>query len=88
MKQVEVRLFGAFRKYVPEGRIQITIEEPCSIPVFKAVLFSQLQKIYPEFSDLNLVLESALADENIILTESSVIDVTRQLALLPPVCGG
>lgn len=88
MKQVEVRLFGAFRKYVPGGRIQIAIDEQCSIPVFKTALFSQLQKINPEFSDLNLVLESVLADENIILTESSVIDATRQLALLPPVCGG
>lgn len=88
MKQVEVRLFGAFRKYVPEGRIQIMLDEPCSIPVFKTALFSQLQKLSPEFSDLNLVLESALADENIILAESSVIDEARPLALLPPVCGG
>ncbi|MCC7406118.1 MAG: MoaD/ThiS family protein [Bdellovibrionales bacterium] len=88
MKQVEVRLFGAFRRYIPDGRIQITLDEPCSIPVFKTALFSQLQKLNPEFSDLNLVLESALADENIILTEPSVIDATRQLALLPPVCGG
>ncbi len=88
MKKVEVRLFGAFRKYVPEGRIQVMLDEPCSIPVFKTTLFSELQKVNPEFSDVNLVLESALADENFILTESSVIDATRQLALLPPVCGG
>jgi molybdopterin converting factor small subunit len=88
MNEVEVRLFGAFRKYIPEGRLKITISQSCDVETFKEKIRLRIKESAPGFSDENLISESALANENEILAEDGVVHAGEMLALLPPVCGG
>ena len=88
MKTIEVKLFGAFRKYIPQGTVNIDIDKPCTVTEFKNIFFQQIIKINPDFVDIDLVCESALANEQQILEENANIEGNLKLAFLPPVCGG
>lgn len=88
MNEVEVRLFGAFRKYVPDGRLRITISRPCDVETFKEKILLRIKEVAFEFSDDSLISESALANENEILSDGGIVHVGETVALLPPVCGG
>lgn len=84
--EVEIKLFGAFRKY---GSLPIRFEfsEAKTSAEVKAVLGEYLQKTFPEF-DKELVQTSVLANDKMVLSHSNLIEQSCQLAVLPPVCGG
>lgn len=88
MKTIEVRLFGAFRKYIPSGVIQITVDKPSAATEIKLKILQQIQIEFPTFKEESLIHESALANEKEILYEDMIVNESHQLALLPPVCGG
>lgn len=88
MKMVEVKLFGAFRRYVPSGKVMVELSERMAVPDFKVQLGIEIRKVAPEFDDPHLVSESALANDHEILAEDRLIEGTERLAILPPVCGG
>ncbi|HMN67746.1 MAG TPA: hypothetical protein PKC28_04330 [Bdellovibrionales bacterium] len=88
MNETEIKLFGAFRKYMPSGSIRVNLPDGVTAGQVKEMVKRVLQQQVPDFSDTNLVYESALATESEILAEDSVIDNQSDLALLPPVCGG
>ncbi len=88
MSTIRVRLFGAFRKYIPSGVISITIDRPCGTTEIKSKILQQIKSENANFCDDLLIAESALANEKEILFEDAMVDNSAQLALLPPVCGG
>lgn len=88
MKQVEIKLFGAFRKYIPAGVMSVQVEEGVTVKALKDKIHSELCNTFSNYKDMNLVFESALATDSDILNEDSICDLDQSLALLPPVCGG
>ena len=88
MNTIEVKLFGAFKKYIPNGKIQIQVQTGTPISELKNIIEKEIKKQAPQFSDHHLILESALANAEEILSEAAVITNETALAYLPPVCGG
>jgi hypothetical protein len=88
MKEIEIRLFGAFRRYVPAGKISLRIDCPLTARQLKEKIQEALQSQVPGFSESSLIAESALATETAVLGEEDVVTDLHGLALLPPVCGG
>lgn len=86
--QIELRLFGAFRNYVPGGKFSFSLETPCAVKILKEKIHTELCEKFASYNDPHLVFESALATEEEILSEETWIDSSQTLALLPPVCGG
>ena len=82
MTMIELRLFGAFRQW-EDGRpvMQLEIDENATAQDVKNLLYSH-------FSDRNLIEESVIADEKMVLQAGDLIGERRNLAILPPVCGG
>ena len=87
MKQVNVRFFGAFRSYIPTGESIVTLEHPMSTKEFKNLIQMHLEK-QCGFTNTLLIEESAIANDQRVLTETDLIDGTSMICLLPPVCGG
>jgi molybdopterin converting factor small subunit len=86
---VELRLFGAFRKY--EGTAPVlTLEVPqgASVVTLKQILGKTLRQKFENFDEDVLISESAIADEHRILLDDEVLAPSSRLAILPPVCGG
>lgn len=91
MNQLKIKLFGAFRQYVPEGEIIIRQVQIKKVSDFKEYLYAEIQKVNPKFTDENLIQQSALATEERILhadEDMPIFSLTDKIALLPPVCGG
>ncbi len=88
MSQIRIRLFGAFRKFVPSGRLELYVKEGLTAKQLKAEIQSALESQTSEYLGSTLVFESALATESEVLSEDCLIDEKMELALLPPVCGG
>ena len=88
MKEIEIKLFGAFRKYVPTGKIKLQIDQQYTALQLKEKIQQTLQRQIPDYSEPCLVFESALATESEVLSEDALVGETSNLALLPPVCGG
>lgn len=88
MNEVEIKFFGAFRKYIPAGRLKLRLKYPCTAIQLKEQIHQRLQEQIPNYKEPNLVFESALATETEVLAEDVSVDEKLSLALLPPVCGG
>ncbi|MBK9294773.1 MAG: hypothetical protein IPM57_10095 [Oligoflexia bacterium] len=88
MREIEIKLFGAFRNYVPTGMITIKLVDQLTAIQLKQKIQNLLQNQIKGFQDSTLVFESALATETEVLDEGEVINDKSNLALLPPVCGG
>lgn len=88
MKEIEIKLFGAFRKYVPSGKICLQLEGPSTARTLKEQIQEKILAQSSNYKGQNLVFESALATESAILSEEDLVDDKSSLALLPPVCGG
>lgn len=98
MINVEIKLFGAFRKYQKgSATVSLTLEPPLSVDQVKSALSSYLsQQAHTATSGAStskqeihqLVLDSALANDTEILTKDVMVDQSCRLSILPPVCGG
>ncbi len=88
MLEVKIRLFGAFRKYGNGSEIELKVPPLSPLSVVRNVLVAHLLHLDPDFSDVDLVNDSAFALENEILQGESKIEQACSLAILPPVCGG
>jgi molybdopterin converting factor small subunit len=92
MIRVQVKLFGAFRKFaVPGDSVQaVTLEllGPTSVQDLREHLALKLASLGTGFDDRCLVAESAFANEESVLDEQTLINGDTVLAILPPVCGG
>jgi molybdopterin converting factor small subunit len=88
--EVDVRLFGAFRKYEPQA---FTLVVPRGTPVrtLRRRLADALRERCPSFADEALLDVSVVADAERILDDGDRLDAgcaRLALAILPPVCGG
>ncbi len=89
MIEIQVRLFGAFRKYEKnQALISLKIPELSSIEGVKNSIASHFKERFKDFSDEALIKDSAIADERRVLEANTLIERSCTLAILPPVCGG
>lgn len=89
MIEIEMRLFGSFRKYEKlENPIVVSSQAPISISHLKEKLESRFKELFPHFSDSALIQDSAIANDSQVLDLSHVINQSCTLLILPPVCGG
>jgi len=78
---VDVRFFGAFRKYG---------EETCVILPAGYTVGELKKQLRTDFSEpeSGLLADSVMAGGNRFLSDDEVLTEDVELALLPPVCGG
>jgi molybdopterin converting factor small subunit len=88
--QVQVRLFGAFRKYATDELI-VELPRGSRVGALRRRLADELRRRCPTFVDEALLDVSVLADAHRVLADGDVVDGGAgrvSLAVLPPVCGG
>jgi molybdopterin converting factor small subunit len=89
MIEIEVQFFGALRKYAIDGKVlRLQSEMAISSNELKSQIQRHLQKLYPDFLDQQLLMESAIANDTHVLSSDQLINHTCALLILPPVCGG
>lgn len=89
MIEIEVQLFGVFKKGIPSGVLKIQTSETAEMRQVKRDIGNHLSTLWRNRSELTLLLErSVLADESRILREQDLLENRSHLCLLPPVCGG
>ena len=81
MIKINVKLFGAFRKY--GERVSFSIPSGASVQDVKNKLTAELK-----LSDPALINDSAIANDNEIIGADAIFTRDSDLAILPPVCGG
>ena len=79
--RLSVHLFGIAKDIV--GDKTLLIEVPANATVLE--LKEKIQKLFPEFSDLNSL---AIARNSEYAIDTDVINNQDELALIPPVSGG
>lgn len=89
MIEIKVRLFGAFRKYEKDqSLISLEVPEASSVEQLKTFIASHFSEKFKDFSDDQLIKDSAIADEKRVLDANDIVKSACTLAILPPVCGG
>jgi molybdopterin converting factor small subunit len=82
---VAVVMYGIFTESFGARTVRVDLVLPCSVAALKEALSQRLSAT----QDIAALLsQSVLADDTNILSDRDVVDGTRVLALLPPVCGG
>lgn len=83
---VKVKFFGAFRKYGDNETLSIPAES--SVGDLKKLLAEHLSGKVQNFSDAQLVRDSAVACNNTIVSLDYKVRPGEDISILPPVCGG
>ncbi len=83
MSEIELMLFGAFRRSHSDGKVRVPAHAPMTVAELKAALSRDGLGIDP-----GLLAVSVVADESRILAEAEQVRPGQRVALLPPVCGG
>lgn len=88
--EIRVRLFGAFRRWSPDGELRLSAPPGTGAAALRALLLSALERLDAGFDARALVASSAMADESRLLDEGWSVPGGGpvELAILPPVCGG
>jgi molybdopterin converting factor small subunit len=84
---VTIRLFGAFRNYIPEPSVTLEVVEGSTAGVVRKNL-EEYFLTHSENFDSKIITESMLATEDTVLELDDVVPEGISLAILPPVCGG
>lgn len=88
MKNINIRMYGALRKYFPTGLLKIDLPEDCDVMTLRQILLKEIVILCPDFKDSTLLFESAFANNDEILQDTDIVCLQSEIALLPPVCGG
>jgi molybdopterin synthase sulfur carrier subunit len=91
MLRVEVRLFGAFRKYANGSEVSLEVPRGTTVSALRKHLGEALRRGAASFADQPLLDASVLADDEEILDDAQPLGGGGDrifLAVLPPVCGG
>ena len=84
----QIKMFGVLRKFADEqGHLDIEITEGMTVSKFKTALKNTLTLKFNDF-DLKMIDESAVANHSEFLGLDEVIHSQKEIAVLPPVCGG
>ena len=85
---VQVRLFGALKRFGEAGIIQLAAELPMPVHKFKQELQRYLIAQPSGEQGSAIVARSACSDGSRILGEMDELPVGVEISVLPPVCGG
>ncbi len=88
MKNIQLKVFGRFKKYIPKGEILIPVDNVETVGELKQQIHRYLIKNIPSYNEETLVFESALATEVDILNDDDQMISDNHYTILPPVCGG
>lgn len=81
-----INFFGAFRKYGDHATLLLPADG--TVESLKSLLAQHLSKTVPEFSDAQLLRDSAIACNDRITAPNDRVGPGETLSILPPVCGG
>jgi molybdopterin synthase sulfur carrier subunit len=85
--KIQLSLFGAFREFEPNGRIELEIADGADIARLRAALDAFARERWPGFRP-GLLASSAFASETAILRDHEPVPADGHVAVLPPVNGG
>jgi molybdopterin converting factor small subunit len=83
-REIDIRLFGAFRQYGSAPTIAVPVADGDTIAAVRAALAERLAS--PDARAL--LAASAFATDERVLDDGEVLTSVGELAVLPPVCGG
>lgn len=81
---IEIQLFGAFRQYGDGSAIQVSVPEDSEVAGLRQAMHEQLA----DDNARALLRASAFATDERVLDETESVPAERNIAILPPVCGG
>ena len=85
VREVRVKLFGAFRQFHREPVLTLEVASDSTVAQLR-------ERVAPMFDDdagaRTLLKASAFATDRRVLEENDPVPEDAELALLPPVCGG
>ena len=87
-RTVEIKLFGALRKYAPGGRLQLPVAPETLVAGLRERLRHALRERDAAFTDDGLLDATAFADDERVLRDEEPLDERMRVSALPPVCGG
>ena len=83
-RDIDIRLFGAFRQYGADPTITLSVGAEATVAAVRAALDARLGTV-----DARSLLEaSVFATDERVLDDGEPLPSVRELAILPPVCGG
>lgn len=83
-QEIQIRLFGAFRQVDAGNSITVSVPEAARVADVRRALADRLEG---DDNALSLLAASAFATDTAVLDEDDALP-GRELAILPPVCGG
>ena len=81
-QSLSVKLFASLRQAINSDEIKIDIENGITVSQLKKIIF----ETFPRLKKLNIPFFVAVNYK--YATDSDVIDITDEVALIPPVSGG
>jgi molybdopterin synthase sulfur carrier subunit len=85
--KLDIALFGAFREFEAQARVQVEVPDDATVAEVRAALLAHGQAHWPGFR-AGLLQRSAFASPSRVLRESDAIEAGVMLTVLPPVGGG
>jgi molybdopterin converting factor small subunit len=83
-REIDIRLFGGFRQHGTASTITVHVAEGDTVAAVRAALGKRL----PSDDARSLLAASAFATDERVLGDGEPLPGVRELAVLPPVCGG
>lgn len=84
MRDLDVRLFGALRPHGPHPTITVRLGDGATVATLRSALAERLGSENARA----LLAASAFATDERVLDDGDPVPDVRELAALPPVCGG
>ncbi len=81
-QSLSIKLFASLRQAINSDEIKIDIENGITVSQLKKIIF----ETFPSLKKLNIPFFVAVNHK--YATDSDVIDITDEVALIPPVSGG
>lgn len=83
---VKIYFFGAFKKYGDHEMLNLPTGS--SVEDLKNLLTRHLIRKIPNFSDIQLIQDSAVACNDTVVGSHYKVQAGETVSILPPVCGG
>lgn len=83
-REIEVKLFGAFRRYGNGRRLRVTVDDAATVADLRAAL----ARLLDDRGILPLLNASAFGTDDAILHGRDALPTDGRVCVLPPVSGG
>ena len=81
---IKIRAFGGIKAAFEQELFEVTLSPKSTASDLKKYLETQIQ----DANKRDLLSKCALANESRILLDTDSVDQEKEVAILPPVCGG